>query len=163
VTFIKMKTCITLFFISLLGATTLVAQDGQPIRWTAFEALDDSLKRKKKPVLLYFHTDWCAYCRKMDKRVFTREEVAELLNERYYAVRMDAETSDTICFEGQAFVNHSANRKRAGIHELAQIFSRETGFVAPTFVVLNEDFRVQAIRYEYLHSERLKEMLTWYR
>ena len=137
-----------------------MAQDDQTVRWTAFEALDDSLERKKKPVVLYFHTDWCAYCRKMDKRVFTREEVAELLNERYYTVKMDAETTDTIYFEGQAFVNHSADRKREGIHELAQIFSRETGFVAPTFIVLNEDFRVQAARYEYLHSERLKEMLT---
>ena len=136
-----------------------MAQDGQPVRWTAFEALDDSLERKKKPIVLYFHTDWCAYCRKMDKRVFTREEVAELLNERYYAVKMDAETTDTIYFEGQAFVNHRAGRKREGIHELAQIFSRETGFVAPTFVVLNEDFRVQASRYEYLHSEHLKKLL----
>jgi thioredoxin-related protein len=155
-----MKTCISLLIALLLGTGRLMAQNTQFVRWTAFEALEDSLKRKKKPVVLYFHTDWCTYCRKMDKQVFTQEEVAGLLNEHYYAVKMDAETTDTIYFEGQAFVNYSAKHKREGIHEMAQIFSRETGFVAPTFVVLNEDFRVQAARYEYLHSERLKEILT---
>lgn len=151
-----MKTAISIFVTCLLASLPLRAQD---IRWMDFEALEDSLERKQKPVVLYFHTDWCAYCRKMDKRVFTREEVAELLNEHYYAVKMDAETTDTIYFEGQAFVNRSAGRKRDGIHELAQIFSRETGFVAPTFIVLDENFRVKEARFEYLHSEHLKKLL----
>lgn len=154
-----MKTCITWLLISLLGTTSLPAQDVQPVQWMGFEALDDALRREARPVVLYFYTDWCAYCRKMDKRVFTKEEIASLLNERYYAVKMDAETSDTIDFEGQSFVNLSAGQGQQGVHELAQIFSRETGFVAPTFIVLDEHFRVREARYEYLHSEQLKKLL----
>jgi len=40
-----------------------------------------------------------------------------------------------------------------------QIFSRESGFVAPTFIVLDEKFRVKEARFEYLHSEQLIELL----
>jgi hypothetical protein len=72
---------------------------------------------------------------------------------------MDAETTDTIYFEGQPFVNGNAGNQSRGIHELAQLFSRETGFVAPTLIVLDKDFRVKEARYEYLHSAQLRELL----
>ena len=142
----------------LLGPTYLLAQE---VRWMGFEALDDSLQQQEKPVVLYFQTDWCTYCRKMEKQVFSRKEISELLNQDYYAVKMNAESQDTIYFEGQAFVNREAAERQDGVHELARVFSRpERGFTAPTFIVLDKDFRVRERHYEYLSPKKMMQALA---
>lgn len=143
----------------LLSQHSLLAQE---VNWLSFEALDDSLQQQEKPVVIYFHTDWCAYCRKMEKQVFSQEEIAGFINEYFYAVKMNAESKDTIYFEGQAFVNPSADKNRDSVHQLAQIFSRqEKGFTAPTFVVLNKDFRVRERHYQYLSPQKMMQALSW--
>ena len=151
---------LVIFGLLLLVSPFAYAQNNT-VQWLDFEALDDSLQRKAKAVFLYFQTDWCSYCRKMDKRVFSKKEIAEVLNEQFYPVRMDAESNDTIYFEGQAFINREASYNRKGIHEIAKIFSRkEVGFVAPTIIVLDKDFRVKQQHYEYLHAEQLSKILN---
>lgn len=130
------------------------------VNWIGFEQLEDSLSHQPKKVFIDFYTDWCVYCRKMDKRVFTDPEVIDALNEEYYSVRMDAETLDTIAFDGQKFVNAQAENRQRGIHQLALILgSREGEFAPPTMVVLDEGFRVKARYFQYLSREELLEAL----
>ena len=94
-----------LLSLSFLLTTTVNAQDAQSVRWISFEALEDSLAVKPKKVFIDFYTEWCGYCRKMDKVVFTKPEVIDLLNEQYYAVRFNAESTSSVSFGGQLFVN----------------------------------------------------------
>ena len=134
------------------------AQD--QVDWLTFESLEDSMATDPKPVLLYFHTEWCGFCRKMDKRVFTRPEILTWMNDHFYAVRMDAESQDTIYFEGQAFTNPEDQQKGHKIYQIAQVFSRASvGFVAPTLVVLDPNFRVSSISFQYTDASALKKML----
>jgi len=88
-----MKTAISILVTCLFASATLRAQE---IHWMDFEALDNALQKEIRPVVLYFHTDWCAYCRKMERQVFTKKEITTLLNEHYYAVKMDAESRDRV-------------------------------------------------------------------
>ncbi|MEL7378044.1 MAG: thioredoxin family protein, partial [Bacteroidota bacterium] len=77
--------------ISYFLCTPLGAQESDTVRWLTFEQLEDSLAVQPRKVFIDFYTDWCTYCRKMDKVVFTKPEVVEVLNEQYYAVRFNAE------------------------------------------------------------------------
>lgn len=144
------------FFLCIPGS----AQETESIQWLSFEQLEDSLAQKPKKVFIDFYTDWCTYCRKMDKVVFTKPEVIDLLNKQYYAVRINAETESTITFAGQTFINDQVGTSRNPIHQITQLLALRKGeFTAPTLVVLDEEFRVTARYFEYMDSRELLSFL----
>lgn len=150
---------------SLAFSALLSAQKKEAVQWLTFEQLEDSLAanqnaNQQKKVFIDFYTDWCTYCRKMDKAVFTKPEVVELLNEAYFAVRFDAETESEIVFGGQTFINDQVRKSRKPVHQIAQLLAlREGQFAPPVMVVLDEKFKVTARYFEYMDSKRLKKAL----
>lgn len=58
-------------------------------------SLDGALRRARaenKPVMIFFYTDRCGWCRKMDASTFADARVRETLT-RFVPVRLNAETS----------------------------------------------------------------------
>uniref|UniRef100_A0A3Q2YUK7 Spermatogenesis-associated protein 20-like TRX domain-containing protein n=1 Tax=Hippocampus comes TaxID=109280 RepID=A0A3Q2YUK7_HIPCM len=49
-----------------------------------------------KKVFIDIYTDWCGWCKKMDKDTFQNPEVAAYMNENFLMVKMDAEGKDPI-------------------------------------------------------------------
>ena len=138
----------------------LVAQKAKSVSWISFEQLDDSLADHPKKVFIKFYTDWCTYCRKMDRVVYTKPKVIELLNREYYAVRFDAETEAEIKFGNLTFSNAEVGKSRTPVHQIAKLLATRDGeFVAPTMVVLDEEFQVSARYFEYMDRNRLLEAL----
>ncbi|MEM8566790.1 MAG: thioredoxin fold domain-containing protein [Bacteroidota bacterium] len=136
------------------------SQTREEVNWLSFAQLDDSLNVQPKKVFIDFYTSWCVYCRKMDQVVFTKPEVVDVLNKEYFSVRMDAETTDTIYFEGQPFVNLQAGQKRNAIHQLAELLGQRNGqFAPPTLVILDAEFNVQQRYFEYMDSGKLLQAL----
>ena len=132
----------------------------QEVQWLSFNQLDSALAVEAKPVFLDFYTSWCTYCRKMDKQVFVKPEIAKSLNEDFYAVKMDAETRELIRFDGGEWQNKQATDKRDGFHELALLLAAKDGeFVPPAMVFLNKDFEIKARYFEYLSSKKLLKYL----
>lgn len=130
------------------------------VNWISFEELEVSLSRKRKPVFINFYTDWCVYCKKMDRVVFTKPDVIKLLNDHYYAVKFDAESQQKIQFSGQVLVNDQLGKWRKPLHQITQLLALRDGeFVAPTLIFLNEDFEVQARYFEFLDEDDLIEIL----
>ena len=147
-----------LFSISFFQCTSLSAQETESIQWLSFEQLEDSLAKHPKKVFIDFHTDWCTYCRKMDKVVFTKPQVVKMLNENYYAVRFDAETESEITFGGQKLVNNQLGKSRTPIHQIAQLLASRGGqFAPPVLVMLDEKFKVTA---RYFHNMDSKKLLA---
>jgi predicted Ser/Thr protein kinase len=92
----------------------------------------------------------------MDKVVFTKPTVIDVLGKEYYAVRFNAESESVVAFGGQQFINDQVGKTRRPLHQLAQLLALRKGqFVAPTLVFLDEEFRVTARYFEYLDSKRL--------
>ncbi len=99
----------------------------------------------------------------MDKRVFVKPEIANLLNQDYYAVKMDAESREVIQFDGKQWGNNQATDKRDGIHDLALLLGAKEGeFVPPVMVFLNKDFEIEARYFEYLSGKTLQKYLVRY-
>jgi len=147
--------------ISFFLCTSASAQKAKSVHWLSFEQLEDSLATKPKKVFIDFYTDWCTYCRKMDRVVFTNPNVIQTLNEQYYAVRFNAETDSSINFGGQSFINNQVGKSRTPIHQIAQLLALRRGkFVAPTMVILNKEFKVTARHFQYLDSKKLMKALT---
>jgi thioredoxin-related protein len=61
------------------------------IKWEKISEGLKNAKELKKPVLIYFYTDWCIYCKKMDSEVFNDPEISEYMNENYISMRVNPE------------------------------------------------------------------------
>lgn len=152
-----------ILFICLICCAKTSAQDQhvpKSINWLTFEQLADSLAVKPKKVFIFFHTDWCVYCRKMDREVFTKPEVISLLNSNYYAVQFDAESVDTISFDGQILVNTVTRKTTGKYHQMALLLAaRPQGLAFPTTLILNQDFIVEQRKFTYLSIKKLIQLL----
>lgn len=157
---IKYSVILFLFLGLTLSALKASAQ-AQKINWISFEQLSDSLAIKPKKVFISFYADWCAYCKKMDKVAYRDSKVIEILNAEYYAVKMNAETRDTIVFEGKKFYNKEVGKKRRPTHEIPLLLASRKGrpFSLPAMIVLDEKFRVTGRYFEYLSPRKVITIL----
>lgn len=150
-----------IFILTISFSLQAVAQKSE-INWIGFEELDNALETEAKPVLIYFYTNWCVYCKKMDRHAFKDPEIVSEINKNYYAVKMDAETTEKIEFEGQVFSNPDSEHKRRAYHQIPQLIAaRENGQMSfPAILVLDRQFRVKKKSFEYLTSEKMKELIA---
>jgi len=146
--------------IALCSCWQTNAQENE-VQWLTFEQLEDSLAVQPKKVFVDFYADWCVYCKKMDKVAFKDPEIIKTLNQEYYAVKMNAETSDIITFGGDTFTNEQIGKKRNPVHQIPLLLASRTNtsFSLPAMVVLNEKFEVINRYFEYLSTKRLSEAL----
>ena len=150
-----------LILILMIFSLQLINAQKNEIKWVSFEVLDESLKKETKPVVIYFYTDWCVYCKKMDRNAFRDPEIISALNQNFYAVKMNAESTAEIEFEGQIFTNEQAKTKRNGIHQIPMLLAdRENKPISfPVFMVLDKDFRVKIKSHEYLTTDKMKTLI----
>ena len=133
-----MKTGLVLFTaFSLFGAATLAAEkpaaDGAaPGQWTMdFDAARKVAAERKLPLLLNFTgSDWCAWCKLMDKQVFSQAAWQTFAKNSLMLVWLDFPNDKTLVPE-----KHVA-RNRA----LYDLFGIQ-GF--PSYIVLDDDGKTQ--------------------
>lgn len=87
-----MKQTLLIAFLLLLGSNSF-AQDKKEIHWLSFDEMAELAAKEPKMVLVNVYTDWCGWCRKMDKETFTDSEVVDYINSDFYPVKMNAEDS----------------------------------------------------------------------
>jgi thioredoxin-related protein len=144
----------------ILPFTSLHSQD-EGIRWLSFEQLEDSLAVAPRKVFIDFYADWCVYCKKMDRVAFRDPEVISRLNREYYAVRMNAETSDTIAFDGQLYTNPEFGKKRNPVHEIPLLLATREGipFSLPAIIILDKSFRITDRYFQYIPPKQMRKIL----
>src|SRR5947207_1873831 len=62
----------------------------QPIRWHEWgEEAFEGAKRENKPILLDIGAVWCHWCHVMDRESYDDPEIAQIVNERFVAIKVD--------------------------------------------------------------------------
>lgn len=153
-----MRSCL---IISILFFSMFVQAQETKINWLDFEALENALEAQPKKVLVYFYADWCVYCKKMDRAVYTKKEVKSLLNNQYYAVKFNVESNETIEFGGKTFINKQFGNKRNPVHQIPQFLAgrENTEIELPATVILNEDFEIEKRFYRYISPTEMVSIL----
>ncbi|UJH69303.1 thioredoxin family protein [Allomuricauda sp. SCSIO 65647] len=126
------------FVLTLLFATTLSAQEIDWLTWEEAVALTKNEGNSKK-VFIDVYTDWCGWCKKMDKDTFQHPEVAAYMQQNFHMVKMDAEGKEPIEYQGKTF-KYVPSGKR-GYHELAAALLQGR-LSYPTVVFLDEDLNM---------------------
>lgn len=100
---------IALLILSSLPTEKVFAQD--QINWLTFEEAAEKTAQEPKMVFVDVYTDWCGWCKKMDKETFTDKNVVEYINKNFYPVKLNAEKTDrTFDFRGQSYTEASIAR-----------------------------------------------------
>lgn len=148
-----------LFFYLLIFAEGIFAQP--EINWLSFEQLEDSLQQNPKPTFVFFYADWCAYCKKMERNAFKNKAVIQQLSNNFYAVKMNAESTDTVTFDGVKFYNAEVDEKRNPTHQLAKLLAsrKNRTFTLPALLLLDKNFNLLKREFSYLTSEGLLKFL----
>ena len=98
-----------------------------------------SMEASPKKMFIDVYTDWCGWCKKMDKDTFQNAEVAAYMSENFYMVKLDAEQKEPIEFKGKTY-NFVATGRR-GYHELAAALLQGR-MSYPTVIFLDEEIKM---------------------
>lgn len=144
----------------VLGSAAFSQQE-EAVHWLTFEQLEDSLQNNPKKVFIDFYADWCAPCLKMQRDVFTDEKIIQILNKEYYAVKMNVESTDTIHFGNEIFINERAKRRNP-VHQIPLLMAsrNDKPFSLPALVFFDEKFQAKARYFQYLDTKQLTEILV---
>lgn len=123
-----------LFFFFLVGNQLLNAQQ---IEWMSFEAAVEKSKVEPRKIFVDVYTEFCTYCKKMDRETFANPYIAKYLNENFYPVKLDAQQRNDIQFKNKVY--HFVNRGgQNSYHQLAaEIMNGRLSY--PTIVFMDEN------------------------
>ncbi len=114
---------------------------GQEVSWMTWEEAVQKASTDPQPKKLFIdvYTDWCGWCKKMDKDTFQNPEVAAYMREHFYMVKLDAEQKEPIEYGGKTYTFVASGRR--GYHQLAaSLLQGQMSY--PTVVFLDEDIRM---------------------
>ena len=153
-----MKRTLIIALFALLG-TSAIAQE--KINWMSIQEAEARCAVEPKMVFIDVYTDWCGWCKRMDKNTFDNPVIAKYMNEHFYAVKLNAETSDTITFQGQQYVGYVRPDGRNGSHRLAHYLLRGK-MSYPSYVIMNEEMQSLQIVSGYHEPKAFEPMLHFF-
>jgi thioredoxin-related protein len=107
-----------------------VEKDKGEIKWLTYDEAVKLSKKKPKKIFIDVYTDWCGWCKKMDKTTFLDPKIMEYMNSKYYAVKLNAESNNPVSFQGKMMTES----------QLAGSVFKITGY--PSTVYLESDEKI---------------------
>lgn len=108
------------------------------INWMSWQEAAEAMKTQKRKIFIDVYTDWCGWCKKMDASTFVDPGVVDYMNNKYYAVKLDAEMNDTLRWNNMDFINPNPTARRSTHTFAASLLDNRLSY--PSFVILDENF-----------------------
>ena len=153
-----MKKYLIIALFALIGVNAM-AQD--KIQWMCFEETVERCTQKPKMVFIDVYTDWCGWCKRMDASTFANPVIAQYMNEHFYCVKFDAESQDTLSFQGHQFVGVMRPDGRKGSHQLALALLKGK-MSYPSYVIMNEEMKIIQVIGGYQEAKQFEPMIHYF-
>ena len=115
-----MKRIVYVAALILLGSLASKAQE--EVKWYSIDEALVMARQEPRVLVIDVYTDWCGWCKRMDATTFSDPEIAAMLNEHFYPVKLDAEGKEDIVIGDRTFKFVASGRR--GYHEIAAIVTK---------------------------------------
>lgn len=146
-------------YILILFIFTGFVSQAQEVKWLSFEEAIARNKKNPKPILIDIYTDWCGWCKKMDRTTYQNAIVVDYINTHFYAVKMDGEGKEEITFREYTFKFRKEGR--TGFHELAAALM-DGKLSYPTTVFMDEKEQLLDKIPGYLDTKMMEKILFYF-
>lgn len=102
--------------------------------WQSWDEVIELSRKEKKPILIDVYTNWCRYCKLMDRKTYTHDSVKAYLESNYYRFKFNAESKTPIVWMGETF-DYTPTYK---VHEFAMYLTNNR-LAYPTTVIITPD------------------------
>lgn len=96
-------TCAGFIFVPAEKETT--TSTAEEVKWLTYDQAVALSKKNPKPIFIDVYTDWCGWCKHMDKNTFSNPKIAAYLNKKFYSVKLNAEKADSAHYKGTGMTN----------------------------------------------------------
>lgn len=126
------------------------------VNWMTWDEVQVAMKKEPRKVWVDIYTDWCGWCKVMDKKTFSNPDVIKYINKHFYAVKFNAERKNDIMFMGKKYVFAPENRA----NELAvKLMNGQMSY--PTSIVMEENFQNPQPIPGYIPVARIESVLKY--
>lgn len=150
---------LSVFLMIFYVKSPVQAQESAKIKWYSIEEAAKLNKKHQKKFFIDVYTDWCGWCKKMDSGTFTDPVIVEYMNKNFWAVKLDAETQDTIVVNEQTFVSTNPGGKRASHQLAAALLNGKMSY--PSFVFLDDEVKLITVLPGFNPPEKLEPVLHY--
>ena len=134
-----------LLLAALLSPMLLTADE---LAWTGYSEALQLAKESGKKVLVDVYTDWCGWCKRMDKDVYANEKVKAFLKEHFETAKLNAE----------AVTKHTVDGYTLTEKEIAALYQIK-GY--PATIFLTPEGKTITIVPGYVSADRFLPMLEY--
>ena len=147
---------------SFINKTPSAAEELKgPVHWYSFSEAVALQKKKPKMIMVDVYTSWCGPCKMMSANTFGNEKIAKYLNENFYPVKFNAETYDSVAFNGAVFKNRNPEGTPRPVHDFAASIL-DGKMVYPSIVFLNEDIKRVQVVTGYYKADQFEPMMKFF-
>ncbi len=145
-----MTTCL-----GMRSPTNGVAREA--LSWMSVGQAQDSLRQEPRVVIMDIYTDWCYWCKVMEKNTYSHPEVSAYVRDHFYPVKFNAESKDKVSWKGRSFAYNEGYR----VNDLALSLTHgQLSF--PTTVIITPDNNAPRFIAGYLKPAELEPILKYY-
>jgi thioredoxin-related protein len=114
---------------------------------------------ENKKIIVDVYTDWCTWCKKMDKEVYANKDIKKLIEDNFIFVKLNAEGKEKINYNGKKYTEE----------ELSYFFDV---FSFPTTLFLESDGKLITFKYDnypmknipgYFKADEFKKILEFFK
>ncbi|MBX2984550.1 MAG: thioredoxin family protein [Bacteroidia bacterium] len=127
---------------------------GEEIEWLDFQVGYDKAIKEKKMIIIDVYTDWCGWCKRLDKNTYSKAEIIEKVNKNFIPVKLNPELS----------AKYQVGDKVMSGSELVLYLEGGRNYGYPTIIFWKDPSKKESIEVAvgYKDAKEFEQMLDFY-